>query len=211
MIKDIPVAIDENLLRATVKLNTFLFAGVAGFLGGLTLLCLTYLSLLRGLPHPGLYLNLLGVFLPGYSVSPAGAWVGFAWGGLLGAISGAVVYRIYARSIRRQVADYLAGNMPEHALEFAVLKIHGHSLGLALGGMTGTGLLLATNWLVIRGAADESPHAGLLSHYLPGYSVSLPGSVIGAVETFVIAYLVCVLASAIYNRVATRRQKDPGQ
>ena len=206
MSENAPVPIDENLLRATVKLNTLLFAGVCGLMGGLTLLCMTYLSLYRGLPSPGHYLNLLGVFLPGYSVSSEGAWVGFLWGALLGAISGAVIYRIYARSIRQQVADYFSGERSGDALEYAVLKLHGHSLGLALGSIAALGLLITTNWLVVRGTADESVHAALLSHYLPGYAVSASGSILGAVDVFVITYLFCVLLGVIYNGVVALRQ-----
>ena len=206
MSENAPVPIDENLLHATVKLNTLLFAGVCGLMVGLVLLCATYLSLYRGLPNPGHYLNLLGVFLPGYSVSAEGAWVGLLWGALLGAISGAVIYRIYARGIRAQVADYFAGNRSGDALEFAVVKLHGHSLGLALGGIAALGLLITTNWLVIRGTADESVHAALFSHYLPGYAVTFPGSIFGAVDVFVISYLFCVLLGVIYNGVVALRQ-----
>ncbi|MBI3529573.1 MAG: hypothetical protein HY067_16595 [Betaproteobacteria bacterium] len=199
--------IDETLLHATVKWNTLLFAGACGLMGALTLLCGTYLSLYRGLPNPGHYLNLLGVFLPGYRVSAGGAWVGFLWGGLIGAVSGAVIYRIYALSIRKQVADYFAGDKSAHDLEYVILKIYGHSLGLALGGIAALGVLITTNWLVIRGTADESIHAQLLSHYLPGYSVSFSGSLLGALEIFVIVYLFCLLLGVVYNRVVTLRQK----
>jgi hypothetical protein len=207
MSENASVPIDEVLLHATVKWNTVLFAGICGLMGALTLLCLTYVSLYRGLPDPGHYLNLLGVFLPGYEVSAAGAWIGFLWGGLLGAVSGAVIYRIYSRSIRKQVADYFAGDKSAQALEYLVLRIYGHSLGLALGSIAALGLLITTNWLVLRGTADESIHAQLLSHYLPGYSVSVSGSILGAIEIFVIVYLFCALLGVIYNRVVTLREK----
>ena len=199
--------IDETLLHATVKWNTLLFAGICGLMGALTLLIMTYVSLNRGLPDPGHYLNLLGVFLPGYRVSVGGAWIGFLWGGLVGAVSGAIIYRIYALSIRQQVADYFAGDKSEHALEYAVMEIYGHFLGLALGGIAALGLLITTNWLVVRGTADESIHAALWSHYLPGYSVSFTGSIAGAAEIFVIVYLFCLLLGVIYNQVMTLRQK----
>lgn len=201
------VPIDEVLLHATVKWNTLLFAGICGLIGAVTLLSVTYLSLFRGLPSPGHYLNLLGVFLPGYRVSAEGAWVGFLWGGLLGAVSGALIYRIYARSIRQQVADYFAGSKSADDLEYAVLKLYGHSLGLALGALAALGLLITTNWLVLRGTADESFNAQLLSHYLPGYSVSFSGSLVGAAEILAVVYLFCLLLGAIYNRVVDLRQK----
>jgi hypothetical protein len=205
--EDVPVQIDEVLLNATVKWNTRLFAGICGLIGALTLLCATYISLYRGLPNPGHYLNLLGVFLPGYRVSVGGAWIGFLWGGLIGAVSGAVMYRIYARSIRQQVADYLAGNRSREDLENSVLRLDGHSLGLALGGIAALGLLITTNWLVVRGTAEESVHAALLAQYLPGYAVSAAGSILGAVDVFIITYVFCVLLAVIYNGVAAWRRK----
>ena len=200
-----PPAIDEALLHATVKWNTRLFAAICGFIGAFTLLCITYLSLFRGLPHPGVYLNLLGVFLPGYSVSASGAWIGFLWGGVIGAISGAVIYRVYSLSIRQQVADYFAGEKSSEDLQYVTAKIYGHPLGLALGSIAALGLLITTNWLVIRGTADDSMHAELLSHYLLGYSVSTLGSIIGAAEIFVVTYIFCILLATIYNRVVALR------
>jgi hypothetical protein len=204
---DTPASIDEGLLRATIKLNTALFAAVCGFIAGMTLLFATYVSLLRGLPNPGYYLSLLGVFLPGYSVSPEGAWIGLLWGALLGGILGALMYRVYARGIRKQVVDYLAGNAAREDIHHAILKLHGHSLGIALGTVAAAGLLATTNWLVARGTAEESVHAALLSQYLPGYAVSTTGSFIGAAEVFVVAYLSCLLLAAIHNRVVAWRQK----
>ncbi len=206
-----PDEIDERLLHATVKLNTLLFASVCGFLAGTTLLLVTYASLLRGLPHPGHFLSLLGVFLPGYTVSAEGAWVGLLWGCALGALFGALMYRVYARGIRKQVVEYLAGHASRGDIERAVLRLHGHSLGVALGTIGAVGLLVTTNWLVVRGTAGESVHAALLSQYLPGYAVSTPGSLIGAVEVFVIAYLSCLLLAAIHNRVVAWRQKGVAQ
>jgi hypothetical protein len=205
--EDTRIRIDEVLLHATVKWNTLMFAGICGILGALTLLCATYLSLARGLPHPGHYLSLLGVFLPGYEVSPAGAWIGFLWGGVVGSVSGAIIYRIYARSIRKQVADYFAGSRTADDLEFAVLRLHGHYLGLALGGLIALGLFVTTNWLVMRGTADQSEHAMLLGQYLPGYTVSVAGSIIGAAEMLVIVYLFSRLLAAIYNGIAALRHK----
>jgi hypothetical protein len=61
--------------------------------------------------------------------------------------------------------------------------------------------------LVARGTAAESVHARLLSEVLPGYTVSLVGSLIGAVELFVVAYVFCRGFVTIYNWVAERRQR----
>jgi hypothetical protein len=200
-----PGSINRHLLRAAKKLNTWLFGTVCAAVGGVLLMGMTYASMLRGLPYPGHYLNLLGVFLPGYSVSPAGAWIGLVWGGLVGGALGALLYRIYARSIEAQVMDYLKNARSKADLLSAKFWIDGNALGLAMGAVVAGGLLVTTNWLVLRGTADESVHASLLSSYLPGYSVSVVGSVIGAVQLFALMYLVCRLFAWIYNTVTTKR------
>lgn len=200
-----PNVVDEKLLDATVRLNTRLFAIVCGAIGGTTLLAVTYASLLRGLPRPGYYLSLLGVFLPGYSVTAEGAWIGLLWGSAIGALFGAVMYRVYARGIRAQVEGYLAGHASRGDIARAVLRLSGHSLGVALGAVTAIGLLVTTNWLVLRGTAAESVHAALLAQFLPGYSVSHAGSLVGALEVFVLSYAACRLFAAVHNAVVARR------
>jgi hypothetical protein len=148
------------------------------------------------------------VFLPGYDVSHAGAWIGLFWGALVCGCLAAVFYRVYARKIPELVKEYIKDGAVNDDLLSAKLELGGHSLGLALGTVLSAGLFVTTNWLVLRGSADESMHTQLLANYLPGYSVSTVGSLIGAVELFVIAYLLSRLFSVIYNGVASIRSKD---
>lgn len=201
--------INMSLLKAAIKLNTLLLAGVSGLLGGLLLFTITFLSLNKGLPYPGHYLNLLGVFLPGYNVSPSGAWIGLFWGAVVGALIGALFYRIYARTIEAQVQSYLKQGQPGKELMTSVMKIDGNRLGLALGAIVAIGLLVTTNWLVFRGTAQESYNAALMSNYLPGYSVSTAGSFVGAIELFIIIYLLCLFFGWVYNKIAVLRGGDP--
>ncbi len=202
------IQINIPLLRAAKKLNMLLLAGVCGLLGGSLMFVITHLSMSKGLPSPGHYLNLLGVFLPGYSVSPAGAWIGLFWGALIGALLGALVYRVYARSIGKQIEDYLRNGKTDNDRLISIMRIDGNYLGLAMGLIVAGGLVLSTNWLVIRGTAEQSMHASLLVHYLPGYSVSLPGSLIGALELFVFTYAISLLFSWIYNRIVALRHGE---
>lgn len=199
--------INRDLLRAVTKINTLLLATVFGFVGGLGLFAITYMSLLRGLPQPGHYLNLLGVFLPGYDVSHSGAWIGLFWGAVIGASLAAMFYRIYARTIPHLIQDYLRDGADDDDLLSVPLRFDGNYLGLALGVIISAGLIVTTNWLVVRGTADQSVHAQLLVNYLPGYSISMPGSLIGALELFVITYLLSRLFSWIYNSVVSLRSK----
>lgn len=201
--------LNRKLLNAAIRLNTMLLAGVFGCASGLLLFVLTFMSLYRGLPQPGHYLNLLGVFLPGYTVSHSGAWVGLFWGAVLGAMLAAMFYRIYARSIESQVHEYLGSSKSRDDLLSVTLRFDGNYLGLALGTIVAGGLIVTTNWLVVRGTADDSMHAYLLANYLPGYSVTPVGSIIGAMELFGVTYLLCLLFSWLYNSVARMRGRVP--
>lgn len=201
------IKIDDNLIHATVKLNTLLFAVVLAFICGFSLFLLTHLSLSKSPATDGSFLGLLSVFLPGYNVSTTGAWFGLLWGAVIGAISGAVIYRIYAKSIKAQVIHYLnTPDLTESDLGNISIRLDGNSLGLALGALLSMGLLITTNWLVLRGTAAESIHAALLGNYLPGYKVSFAGSLIGAVELFIIVYLFCQVFCIVYNRIASARK-----
>lgn len=202
------VGINTQLLNAVIRVNTLLLAGVFAGVGGLSLFILTFLSLYRGLPQPGHYLNLLGVFLPGYSVSLSGAWVGLFWGAVVGGLLAVMFYRIYARSIVSQINEYIGEGRSSKGLLGVTLRFDGNYLGFALGSVVAFGLVITTSWLVFRGTADESIHAILLAQYLPGYSVSFLGGIIGAVELFAATYLLSHLFSWIYNNVARVRGRD---
>ncbi len=202
--------INQALLRSVVKINTAMLALSFGLLGGVLLFAVTWMSLLRGLPNPGHYLNLLGVFLPGYNVSATGAWIGFFWGAVVSAALAALVYRIYARSIPDRVRELLERGISDDDDLGSVMIFDGKYLGLALGLVSALGLIVTTNSLVLRGTADESIHARLLVNYLPGYDVSLPGSLIGGLELFVFTYLATILFSWIYNTIVSLRSKSSG-
>jgi len=76
-----------------------------------------------------------------------------------------------------------------------------------LGSLMALQLLVTTNWLVVRGTARYSSNAALLSQYLPGYTVSFLGSIIGAIELFAVAFVVSHVLAGIYNAVARMRMQ----
>jgi hypothetical protein len=109
------------------------------------------------------------------------------------------------------MADLVAsGVKTREIVKLPTLRVSGHAIGIALGTIMGAQLLIATSWLVIRGTAEQSAHAALLTHYLPGYSVSLTGALIGALDLFVITYIFSLIFSCVYNCVASARQKPGG-
>lgn len=89
----------------------------------------------------------------------------------------------------------------ETALQDAMLQLNGRAWGIALGLLFGMGLFVATNVLVLKGGPRVGPHLSLLGVYLPGYSVTFLGSVIGFVYLFVIGYGVGRLLGMAYNRM----------
>ena len=194
---------DRDVLAATLLFNTRVFAAILGTFAGAALLVLGLLGHYTGTGR--LVVALIGVFLPGYSATGwAGALAGAFWGVILGWLLGAGIYRINARHVLERIDALMiaerGGDFPR-----AVLRLHGGSLGLALGLIGALGLVTTTNMLVARGTAAQSVHARLLSEVLPGYAVSPLGSLVGAAELFVVLYLCARGFVWIYNGVATRR------
>lgn len=198
------------LLAAAVRLNVTIAAAGGALAGGVFLFLATHLSLLVTGERAGRYLNLLGVFMPGYAASPEGAWVGLLWGAAYGGLSCGLLAWLYARAAGDRVVDLALFRDESRAdLRPPVLLLAPHPIGLALGAVMGLQLFLTTAWLVVRGTAAESPHAALLSNYLPGYTPSLAGGLIGAAELFLLVYASAFLVGSIYNRAARHRhQRD---
>lgn len=94
----------------------------------------------------------------------------------------------------------------EERLAQAVVMLNHRVLSLALGIVTGVGLFVATNWLVLKGGNTVGPHLGLLSQYFYGYRVSFAGSFVGLVYGFLVGYFAGWIISKIYNRVVSFKQ-----
>ncbi len=89
----------------------------------------------------------------------------------------------------------------EQLLEQAILHLNGNILGIVLGIVTGLTILVATNWLVIKGGENVGTHLRLLSNFFIGYSVTFVGSLIGGIYGFLTGYILGFLIAWIYNRV----------
>jgi hypothetical protein len=90
----------------------------------------------------------------------------------------------------------------EPELQNTLLRLNARAWGIALGLSLGLGLFIATNVLLLKGGDVVGPTLGLLGVYLPGYSVSFAGSLIGFVYMFVIGYGFGRLIGEVYNRIA---------
>lgn len=93
------------------------------------------------------------------------------------------------------------GNDPT-IVEGYIVRLHGPAWGLAMGLLLGIALLLATIILVLKGGEQVGPHLALLEQYLPFYSVTLAGSLVGLVDGFILGYTAGRLICVVYNRAA---------
>jgi len=98
--------------------------------------------------------------------------------------------------------------MPDSAtgaeLRQAVRRLNARAWGITGGLVLGMGLFLATNMLILVGAApgqEVGGTLGLLRYFFPGYSVTFVGSLIGFVYTFVIGYAMGRSVGHIYNKL----------
>ena len=93
----------------------------------------------------------------------------------------------------------------EQALARAVARLRSGVLATVLGLTCGTGLWLATVWLVVRGGPNVGQHLELLRFYFPGYSVTWAGAFVGFAYAALTGAAGGYLLAWIYNRLADRR------
>ena len=80
----------------------------------------------------------------------------------------------------RQVQD-------REILSAVFAKMDALALAISVGMLCSIALLLATAILLVQGVPENypiGPHLGALADYLPGYSVSWPGTLVGAFYGF---------------------------
>jgi len=90
----------------------------------------------------------------------------------------------------------------EEQIEKAVILLNSKLLGIVLGFLSGVGLFLITNFLVLKGGPHVGAHLVLLSNFFPGYSVTFLGSIVGFAYAFFVGFMVGVVLGAVYNKVA---------
>ncbi len=93
----------------------------------------------------------------------------------------------------------------ERLLVHSLAHLNPLALGTALGAVLGAGLFLATAVLLARAAllppptGEVGPLLGLLSHYFPGYAVTWPGSLLGAVYGFLVGMVLGLAVAGLVN------------
>jgi hypothetical protein len=92
-------------------------------------------------------------------------------------------------------------NQEDQALAIAIRRLNARAWGWAFGLLLGGGLFVATAFLLIKGGEDVGTHLNLLGVFLPGYTVTWLGAVIGFIYMFVIGYAVGRLIGTVYNKL----------
>lgn len=99
----------------------------------------------------------------------------------------------------------MTNRVHDHQILSAVFaKMDVFALAVAMGVLGALGLFLSTAVLLLQPVPENmpvGPHLSTLAHYLPGYSVSWPGSVAGGLWGFALGFLAGV-AGAVYWNIA---------
>jgi hypothetical protein len=91
--------------RAIARLRAGIAAIVTGMIGGVALSAATLWLVIKGGPNVGQHLGLLRSFYPGYTVTWTGAFLGFVYGALTGAVLGWCVAWLYNLLASRRSGD----------------------------------------------------------------------------------------------------------
>ena len=89
----------------------------------------------------------------------------------------------------------------------AVARLRALVMAVVFGLTSGTGLFVATAWLVIRGGAQVGPTLGLLRNYFPGYAVTWPGAFVGFFYAAAVGGVVGWTVAFIYNQIVAHRDQ----
>ena len=93
-------------------------------------------------------------------------------------------------------------------IESAVARMRAGILAIVFAMVTGTGLFVATAWLLIKGGENVGATLGLLGNYLPGYAVTWPGAFLGLAYGAAIGGAMGWLLARVYNRLARGRSSQ---
>jgi len=100
--------------------------------------------------------------------------------------------------------QHAIAQLPE-ATRRTIARLNQRAWGFATGMLFGGGLFLATLVLVLKQGPNMGQHLSVLSVFMPGYSVSVVGALIGFGYAFIVGYVLGRVMGAVYGR--TRRER----
>lgn len=101
MADPIPQEEFQQIRKSLVRFSEQGWGLAFGTLAAVGLFVATLWLVIRGGVNVGEHLNLLGVYLPGYSVSVGGAFIGFVYAFVIGYGAGRTIATVYNRVLPR--------------------------------------------------------------------------------------------------------------
>ena len=86
-----------------------------------------------------------------------------------------------------------------------VARLRAGIVAVVTGLVAGSGLFLATLWLVVKGGPNVGQNLGLLRAYYPGYTVTWFGSLVGFFYGALTGAVLGWCVAWLYNFLASRR------
>ena len=108
----------------------------------------------------------------------------------------------------------MANQSLEQLVLTRVMRLNAKVHGVVAGLLAGLAVLIATNWLVLKGGHVGphgelviGPHLSLLSQFFVGYRVTFVGSLIGFAYGFLSGFVIGYFVAFIYNRIVEFRER----
>jgi hypothetical protein len=95
--------------------------------------------------------------------------------------------------------------LEQELIRTATVRLRSRVMAMVFGMVGGTGLFVATVWLVAQGGSDVGLHLGLLNNFFPGYSVTWFGAFVGFFYGTVSGAIAGWSVAWVYNQVADLR------
>jgi uncharacterized membrane protein YhaH (DUF805 family) len=95
--------------------------------------------------------------------------------------------------------------LEQKLIRTAIVRLRSRVMAMVFGMVGGTGLFVATLWLLVRRGHDVGRHLRLLSNFFPGYSVTLPGAFIGFFYGALLGAIIGWSVAWVYNQVVDKR------
>lgn len=108
--------------------------------------------------------------------------------------------RLVPSRVRVRVEERVE-QVDDDTIEAIFAKLDPLALGVALGVVSGVGLLLATAILLLKDGEHTGQTLTLLNNYFPGFHVSWSGVWIGGVEAAAIGFILGYLGASLRNQV----------
>ena len=95
--------------------------------------------------------------------------------------------------------------LEQKLIRTAIVRLRSRVMAIVFGMVGGTGIFVATVWLLARRGDDVGLHLGLLNNFFPGYSVTWPGAFLGFFYGALSGAIIGWSVAWVYNQVVDER------